>query len=400
MLDQPRQALRRARQIDDLQTEAGPGERAAVGAQPLPVGQRELLEHVGDDTVVGGGGRPEHRDPGVEQVEHVLDAAVVRPEVVSPVGNAMRLVDHYQPHRRREQRQHVVAEAGVVESLRTDQQQVDRVGGEPCANAVPLLAIGAVDRVGAQPQPLRGGDLVAHQCQQGTDDQRGTRAGAPQQRRRHEVHRRLPPTSALDAQNPGAIGDQVPDRLELSRPELRLSIRRQRAQAIQRTGSKRLGGRGRHGSILARGPEDIRADAGRPPPTGLRRQQPPKNERYRFSATRRSSVEMLPWRPWSFRSFRLLGEPLRELRALPARGLQRANLKPLVPLASPGELAFSRALIAALADDAGVLWSKALPQPAGALLAGNERCDQEQQHHDDSHQNPMGRAARGVRGSG
>ena len=36
----------------------------------------------------------------------------------------------------------------------------------------PFVAIRAVDRVRSEPDPLRGGDLVAHQCEQRTDDER------------------------------------------------------------------------------------------------------------------------------------------------------------------------------------------------------------------------------------
>jgi hypothetical protein len=63
VLDEPGEPLRRARQLEHLEAQAGPGQRAAVGAQRSPPG-RELLEHVADDAVVGGRRRAEHRDPG------------------------------------------------------------------------------------------------------------------------------------------------------------------------------------------------------------------------------------------------------------------------------------------------------------------------------------------------
>ena len=64
--------------------------------------------------------------------------------------------------------------------------------GEPVADVVPLLAVGAVDRVRAQPEALGGRDLVAHQRQQRADDQRRSGARLPEQRGGDEVHRRLP----------------------------------------------------------------------------------------------------------------------------------------------------------------------------------------------------------------
>ena len=132
-----------------------------------------------------------------------------------------------------EQRQHLVAEAGVVEPLGADQQQVDRAGGEPVADDVPFVAIGAVDRVRPQPEALGGGDLVAHQRQQRADDQRRSGAGLAQQRGRDEVDRRLAPAGPLHAQHAGAVDDHVVDCLELVGAELRVRIAGQRPQAIQ-----------------------------------------------------------------------------------------------------------------------------------------------------------------------
>ena len=73
----------------------------------------------------------------------------------------------------------------------------------------PRLAVGRVDRVGSDAEPLRGRDLVAHQRQQRRDDQRRAGALLAQQRRRDEVHRGLAPARALDAQHARAVLDQV-----------------------------------------------------------------------------------------------------------------------------------------------------------------------------------------------
>ena len=83
------------------------------------------------------------------------DAPVVGPEVVAPVGDAVRLVDHQQPDALGEQRQHLVAELRVVEPLGADQQQVDGVGVEQLAHLVPLVAVGRVDRVRADARAAR-----------------------------------------------------------------------------------------------------------------------------------------------------------------------------------------------------------------------------------------------------
>jgi hypothetical protein len=160
---QPGQALGRAREVRHLETEASPGERSSVGAELLGIARHQLRGDIGDHAVVGGRGRGEHRHPGWQAVQHVLHPPVVRPEVVAPVGDAVRLVDHQQPHRAGEQRHHVVAELSVVKSFRADQQQVGGARGQPIADLGPGLPIRAVDRVGPQAKPLRGRDLVTHQ---------------------------------------------------------------------------------------------------------------------------------------------------------------------------------------------------------------------------------------------
>ncbi len=85
-----------------------------------------------------------------------------------------------------------------------------------------------------RPEPLGRRDLVAHQRQQRAHDQRRPGARLAQQRRRHEVHRRLAPARPLHAQHPRPVLDHVSDRLQLIRPELRLRAPRQRPQALQR----------------------------------------------------------------------------------------------------------------------------------------------------------------------
>ena len=110
--------------------------RSAPGPAPsLPRrGRRaELLGDVGADPGVGGGGRGEHRDAVGQVGQQGADPAVVGPEVVAPVGDAVGLVDHEQPAGRGQPRQHLVAEAGVVEPLGADQQHVDLAGRRrPC----------------------------------------------------------------------------------------------------------------------------------------------------------------------------------------------------------------------------------------------------------------------------
>ena len=231
---QPREPLRLPREIDDLQPQARAPERAAIGAQRRArVARPQLLLHVGHDPVVGRRRRREHGDAIGQPLEHLPQPPVVRPEVVPPVGDAMRLVDDEQPDPLGEQRQHRVAELRVVEPLGADEQEIDRIGRQQPAHLLPRLAVGRVDRVRADPEPLGGRDLVAHQREQRRDDQRRAGAALAQQRRGEEVHRRLAPARALDAQDTRAAVDEIGHGLALVRPEGRLRAR-QRAQELGR----------------------------------------------------------------------------------------------------------------------------------------------------------------------
>ena len=50
----------------------------------------ELAAHVGSDTGIGGGGRGQHRSVRVGGARDVGDAAVVGPEIVTPVRDGVR----------------------------------------------------------------------------------------------------------------------------------------------------------------------------------------------------------------------------------------------------------------------------------------------------------------------
>ncbi len=266
VLGQPRQPLGGSRKVDDLQPQARPRQRPAIGAERSGVPRGQLLGDVGDDAIVGRGRGPEHGHARRQQRQHVAHAPVVRTEVVAPIGDAVGLIDDQQAHRGGEQGEHLVAEPGVVEPFGADQQQVDAALRQQFPDGAPLLPVGAVDGVGAQSEPLRRRDLVAHEREQWADDERGPGAGVAQQRRGHEVHRRLAPARALHAQHPRAVVDHVMDRLELPGAKRRVRIGGQRPQPLERRGGQGVGVNGSHLSILA----------GRPAgPAGARRQPPP-----------------------------------------------------------------------------------------------------------------------------
>ena len=172
----------------------------------------QLLGHVGGDPCVGGRGGGEHRDAVGQVGQHRPDPSVVGSEVMSPVGDAVRLVDDQQAGCGRQAGQHLVAEAGVVEPLRADQEYVDLTGGDCLMDGLPLLEIGRVDRDGADAGPLGGLDLVAHQGQQRRDDHRRAGPLGAEQKGRHEVDRRLAPPGALHDEGPALVDCQRLDR--------------------------------------------------------------------------------------------------------------------------------------------------------------------------------------------
>lgn len=123
----------------------------------------------------------------------------------------MRLVDDEKAGGGGQFRQDVVAEVGVVEPLRADQQHVHRARGDLGADGLPLLGVGGVDGPGVDVGSGGGVDLVAHEREQRGDDHGRSGAVLPQQGRRHEVHRGLAPPRALHDQGAALVGDQCLD---------------------------------------------------------------------------------------------------------------------------------------------------------------------------------------------
>ena len=164
--------------------------------------------------------------------QHAPDAAVVGPEVVAPVADAVHLVDHEHPDARRERGEDVGAERRVGEALGRDEEHVDDVGLEVGGDLVPLVAVVAVDRAGGHAAAGAGVDLVAHEREQRRDDQRRTRARVAQEAGRDEVDGALAPAGALDDQHPPPILDQCADRVELTVAELGVRRRDERAEDL------------------------------------------------------------------------------------------------------------------------------------------------------------------------
>ena len=73
--------------------------------------------------------------PIAEPGDHLRQPAVVGPEVVAPVGDAVRLVDHHQAGPTADEGHHLVGELGVGQPFGRHQHEVDRVVGQPLRRA-------------------------------------------------------------------------------------------------------------------------------------------------------------------------------------------------------------------------------------------------------------------------
>ena len=110
---------------------------------------------------------------------------------------------------------HLVSELRIVQTLRRDQERVNRPGLNLGVERRPLLRVRRVDRDGPYPRSLRRGDLVPHQREQRRDDHGRTGVPRAQQDGREEVDGGLPPPGPLDDEGLSALGDEGLDRQPL-----------------------------------------------------------------------------------------------------------------------------------------------------------------------------------------
>ena len=175
----------------------------------------ELFRDVVDDAVIGGRGGRENRYAWIQRPEDPTDPAIVRPKVVPPVGDAVRLIDDEEADGTLDPRQEVGHERLIRETLRGDQEDVDLVALQALPNGGPVGHVGGVDRRGGEAQPPRHRDLVAHQREQWTDDQGRAMACIPSHAGRDPVDRALAPAGPLNDERATSIIDDRPDRFAL-----------------------------------------------------------------------------------------------------------------------------------------------------------------------------------------
>ena len=156
---------------DDVEREVGPVE---PGANRRPLAQPEPRSDLIGHTRRGGRGGSHHRRPS-ERGDRIVQAQVVRPEVVAPLGDAVGLVDDEQRHAPLRQS---LAERAGGEPLGRRKHELVLTGGDRAQRrcVVPIGHAGGEHR-GGHAGLLQAAQLVGHQRDQRADDDDGTVAG-------------------------------------------------------------------------------------------------------------------------------------------------------------------------------------------------------------------------------
>src|SRR5699024_8327453 len=171
----------------------------------------KLFGHVVSDSFVRGGGRGQYRNTIGQIVQQGTDTPVVGAEIMPPVGDAVSFVDDDQPRPCGGLGQASVAYLRVVDAVGADQRHGHPSGVDLGVGLLPGGGVGTVDGACPDPGTFGGGDLVAHQYQQGGDDHGGSGSLGAAQCRGHEIHGRLAPAGALDDQCAPVLEDQCSD---------------------------------------------------------------------------------------------------------------------------------------------------------------------------------------------
>ncbi len=159
----------------------------------------ELRLQIGDHPVVCRGGGRKHGNVGGKAAEHLLQAAVFQAKIMSPVGNAVRLVDDKEadPHLR-QRLLHVVPE----QRLRRNKHKVGLPVPDRLQYLVAAVLCRAVERVAAKSYPCGCLDLIFHEDEQRTDHQRYAGALLAQEPRTDKIDQALAPAGALHDKRP------------------------------------------------------------------------------------------------------------------------------------------------------------------------------------------------------
>ena len=200
----PRGACRGIREVHHREVERFPVEPTTQQTGVLPELGADILYYA----VIGGRGGRQHRHARCQTRQQITDAAVIGAEIMTPVGDTVRLIHHHQSGLRGQAGQDGIPEIRVVEAFRGDQQHIDCACGHLRLDLIPVGHIRTVEGSRPDPGAFRRRDLVTHQRQQRRDDHRGTGSPGAQQLGGDEIDRGFTPAGALDHQHASALVDQ------------------------------------------------------------------------------------------------------------------------------------------------------------------------------------------------
>ena len=195
MFVEPCQASGLRRQPHVLQRQRLPHQRAALHPDVA-----ELRLDIFDNAIIGCGGGAENRHVVGHEPQDVDQTPVIRAEVMAPVRDAVRLVHDQQADAAGNGQEHVFDEGVVGQAFGRDQQRVGRIVVDGFLQSRPVFPVRGVDAHRLDAQTSGSLNLVAHQCQEGRDDQGRTAPVITENPGGNEVDGALAPSGPLDHQ--------------------------------------------------------------------------------------------------------------------------------------------------------------------------------------------------------
>ena len=212
MFRQPGQPFRLTRHADRLEGQRRPAQVAPRDRQTRPQDGDQVVQ----DAIVGRRRGAQEAEVRRQGADHAFDQAVVGAEIVPPIRDAMRLVDHEQGDASGDRAQDLAAKMLARQPLGRDQEDVDLVASDRGLDGFPLRPVLRMDGLRSHAHTLGRDDLVAHQGEQGRDQERRSQACLPQQLGRDEIDRTLAPARLLHDERSPEPFHHMPDRVLLA----------------------------------------------------------------------------------------------------------------------------------------------------------------------------------------
>ena len=207
-------------QPQHAEAQRGAGERSPDGQDVLAAAGAELVGHVGDHTAVRRGRRRQHRHPRGHLGDEVAQAPVVGAEVVPPVADAVRLVDHQHAEALHEGGQLVLPERGLFSRSGETSSTSTSSAASRCSSSSHSCALVELIATARTPARSAAATWSRIRASSGETSTVGPAPRCAQEHRRDEVDRRLAPPGALHDEGAAVVVDERLDGLELAVVEL------------------------------------------------------------------------------------------------------------------------------------------------------------------------------------